>query len=287
MREATHRIPANGLTHFVRDSGEENAPAAILLHGFPDSSVVWSAVTPLLVEGGYRVIAPDMRGFGETDMPERLADYDIQSGAAVDVVAILDHLKIDRAHIVGHDFGAPVAWSLAAQQPERFISLAALSVGHSRAFLAAGAEQKRRSFYILVHLLRGVCEWLYRLNDWALLRRQWDGIRAIDETIAQLSRPGRLTAGLNWYRANISFKRMLSPPAEGEFGEETIRIPTLGVWTDGDKYLGEAQMTGSKEYVEAPWTYERIDGVGHWMQDDAPDRLAALLLRHWRAAASR
>ena len=286
MRQVAHRIPANGLTHFVRDSGIEAAPAAILLHGFPDSSAVWDAVTPFLVDGGYRVIAPDLRGFGETEIPERLADYDIRTGAGADMIAILDHLKISRAHVVGHDFGAPVAWMLAAQHPDRFVSLSALSVGHTRAFLAAGPEQKRRSLYIVMHQLRGVCEWLYRPNDWALLRRHWKA-GPIEQAIARLARPGRLTAGLNWYRANISFRRMLFPPAEGEFGHERVSIPTLGVWSSGEKYLVEAQMTASSGFVDAPWTYARIDGASHWLQIDAPERLAALLLSHWRSAGSR
>ena len=286
LRAVAHRIGANGLAHFVRDSGEETAPAAILLHGFPDSSAVWNDLTPLLTGAGFRVIAPDMRGFGDTDIPGRLGDYDIRTGAAADVIAIMDHLGIDRAHLVGHDFGAPVAWALAAQRPDRFMSLAALSVGHARAFLAAGAEQKRRSFYILVHQLRGVCEWLYRRDDWALLRKQWGADRRMEETIALLSRPGRLTAGLNWYRANISVKRMVFPPVKGEFGEEIVRIPTLGVWSSGEKYLVEAQMTGSSAFVEAPWTYARIEGASHWLQIDAPGRVAALLLSHWRDAGT-
>lgn len=281
MRLAEHRLPANGLSHFVRDSGDENAPAAILLHGFPDSSAVWDRLTPLLAGAGYRVIAPDLRGFGATDIPATLADYDIRTGAAVDVIALLDHLKIARAHLVGHDFGAPVAWALAAGRPDRFITLAALSVGHMRAYLAGGAEQKRRSAYILVHQLRGLCEWLYRRDDWALLRRQWNANRDIDETIRLLSRPGRLTAGLNWYRSNIGVRRMLFPPAPGEVGEEIVRIPTLGVWPSGEKYLVERQMTASRNFVEAPWTYTRLDGAGHWLQIDAPEALAALLTRHW------
>lgn len=286
MRAVTHRIAANSLSHFVRDAGDEAAPAAILLHGFPDSSAVWSDLTPLLAEGGYRVIAPDLRGFGETDIPSRLSDYDIRTGAFADVIEIMDRLGVKRAHLVGHDFGAPVAWMLAAQKPERFYSLAALSVGHTRAFLAAGPEQKRRSFYILVHQLRGICEWLYRRDDWALLRRHWNMKRQIDETIALLSRPGRLTAGLDWYRANIPLRRMVFPLAEAELGEERVRIPTLGVWSSEEKYLVEAQMTGSEAYVDAPWTYERIDGAGHWLQIDAPERLAALLISHWRRAQS-
>jgi pimeloyl-ACP methyl ester carboxylesterase len=280
----THRLGANGLIHFVRDSGDERARPAILLHGFPDSSAVWEQLTPMLVAGGYRVIAPDLRGFGETDMPARVADYAIETGAAPDVIAILDALKIPRAHLVGHDFGAPVAWRLAALTPTRFLSLAALSVGHMRAFLNAGAEQKRRSFYILVHQLRGVCEWLYRRDDWALLRRHWDGARDPDETIRLLSRPGRLTAGLNWYRANASLARMLAPPREGALGPERVSLPTLGVWSAGEKYLVEEQMVRSADYVDGPWTYARIEKASHWLQEDAPEELSKLLLGHWRAA---
>ena len=287
MFHRSHRLSANGLTHFIRDSGEAHAPVAILLHGFPDSSAVWDRVTPLLTAGGYRVIAPDLRGFGETEIPARLENYDIQTGAARDILEIMDKLDIDRAHLVGHDFGAPVAWFLAANHPERFLSLAALSVGHTRAYFAAGPEQKRRSFYILVHQLRGFCEWLYRRNDWALLRKHWNAASGLEEMIALLSRPGRLTAGLNWYRANISLKRILSPPAIGEFGEERVKIPTLGVWSSEEKYLVEAQMTGSADYVDGPWTYARIDGASHWLQVDAPDRLAALLMGHWSAAPAR
>ena len=282
--QRTLRLTANGLTHFVRDSGATGAPAAILLHGFPDSSAVWERLTPYLVEGGYRIIAPDMRGFGETGMAARVADYDIQTGAAVDVIAILDALKIDRVHVVGHGFGAPVAWLLAAQKPGRFPSLAALSVGHMRAFLAAGPEQKRRSFYILIHQLRGVCEWLYRRDDWAWLRENWKGVRDPEETIRLFSRPGRLAAGLNWYRANISLLRMLAPPKPGAMGEERVSIPTLGVWSAGDKYLVEEQMARSGAYVDGLWTYARIENASHWLQDDAPGELAKLLLGHWRAA---
>lgn len=280
-----HRVGANGLQHFVRDDGPRDAPVAILLHGFPDSSAVWSGATPFLVDAGFRVVAPDMRGFGETDIAPARSDYRIETGAARDVLGIMDHLKIDRAHVVGHDFGAPVAWHLAANYPGRFITLSALSVGHMRAYLRAGPEQKRRSFYILVHQLRGICEWLYRRDDWALLRNHWSGARDVDDVIRLLARPGRLTAGLNWYRANISLARMLAPPPPGSLGEEIVRIPTLGVWSSGEKYLVEAQMTLSKDYVQAPWRYERIDGASHWLQEDAPERLAALLIGHWKAFA--
>lgn len=285
MRSIEHRIPANGLTHFVRDSGPADGPAAILLHGFPDSSALWAKATPLLAAKGFRVIAPDLRGFGKTDIPKRTEDYDIQSGALKDVLGILDCLQIARVHLVGHDFGAAVAWALAAQHKERIVSLSALSVGHPRAFLGAGWEQKRRSSYILFHQMRGVCEWAYRAGDWALLRRHWSSHGDIEGAIKLLARPGRLTAGLNWYRANISLERIVNAPRPGAFGEEGVRIPTLGVWSSGEKYLTEAQMTGSAAFVDAPWRYERIDGASHWIPYDAPERLAALLASHWRKAA--
>ncbi len=282
MRAETHCISANGLSHFVRDCGEVGAPAAILLHGFPDSSAVWEKVTPLLVTSGFRVIAPDLRGFGETDMAASVADYDIQTGASKDVLALMDALKIEVAHIAGHDFGAPVAWMLAAQRPERFKTLTAISVGHTRAFLKAGWEQKWRSTYILFHQFRGVCEAAYRANNWALLRKHWSAHGDMEETIGMLSRPGRLTAGLNWYRANISIGRMLKPPPQGAFGEEIVRIPTLGVWSVGEAYLTEAQMKLSEDYVDAPWRYERMKNASHWISYDAPDELAWVMISHWR-----
>ena len=279
-----HFIEANGLNHFVRDSGGKNDPVAILLHGFPDSSLVWATTTPFLTAAGFRVIAPDLRGFGQTDMAPQVSDYDISVGALPDVIAIMDQLKISTAHIVGHDFGAPVAWMAAAQYPERFSTLTAISVGHVRAFLNAGAEQKWRSFYILCHQFRGVCEWLYRFNNWALFRSHWTSNGDIEQAITDLSRPGRLTAGLNWYRANMPVSRMVSPPPSGAFGEERVKIPTMGIWSDGEKYLTEAQMIDSDAYVDAPWRYERITDSSHWVSLDAPETLASLLIDHWKAA---
>lgn len=282
MRVTEHRINANGLTHYVRDSGDEMATPAILLHGFPDSHQLWTPVTPLLAEAGYRVIAPDLRGFGETDRAARKSDYEINRGSIPDILAIAESLGVTRAHIVGHDFGAPAAWGLAAQRPDIFITLTAISVGHARAFLKSGPKQAVRSWYILFHQMRGACEAVYRFNNWMFLRRHWSNHGEIETVIANLSRPGRLTAGLDWYRANISIGRMVRQPPFGAVGEEIVRIPTLGLWSDGDKYLTEAQMIHSSEFVDSDWRYERIEGAGHWIPYDSPDRLATLLLDHWR-----
>jgi len=284
LRVVEHTISANGLNHYVRDSGREDAPVALLLHGFPDTSDIWASVTPPLIAAGFRVIAPDLRGFGRTGMAARKADYEINAGAIPDMLEILRVMNITRAHIVGHDFGAPVAWGLAARHPEIFKTLTAISVGHIRAYLKAGPEQLRMSWYIVFHQLRGVCEYCYRVNDWALLRKHWALHGDIDQAIDYLSRPRRLSAGLNWYRANISLARMIRPPPFGHFGEEVVRIPTLGLWSEGEKYLTEKQMVLSQNYVEAPWAYHRINDASHWIPYDQPAKLAALLIDHWREA---
>lgn len=283
MATQTRFIDANGLTHAVDDTGNEQHPVALLLHGFPDSRAVWHPITAQLVDAGYRVIAPDMRGFGDSDMATHKNEYEINIGAIPDMIGILDALAISTCHVVGHDFGAPVAWSLTAQYPQRFTSLSALSVGHIRAFLRAGIEQKLRSWYILLHQCQGLCEWAYRFNRWYGLRRNWSTHGDVDAVINRLDRPGRLTAGLNWYRTNLSIARIIRPPAYGQYGEERVRRPTLGVWSENDPFLTEQQMTGSSDYVDAPWTYTKMKDAGHWLQLDAPDELAALLVSHWRS----
>lgn len=140
----------------------------------------------------------------------------------------------------------------------------------------------RMSFYILQHQFRGLCEWAYKRRNWAWFRDHWDRHCDLEGAIAKLSRPGRLTAGLNWYRANAGLDRMLFPPKAGSIGEERVRMPTLGVWSSEDKYLGEPQMQASREQVDGPWRYERLDGLGHWLQEEAPEHVARLLLAHWR-----
>ncbi|MBR9825873.1 MAG: alpha/beta hydrolase [Alphaproteobacteria bacterium] len=286
MTPSQHVIHANGLDHHVWDSQplEVSRPAVLLLHGFPDDHTVWDPLTPHLLDAGYRVIAPDLRGFGETGIADAVSQYEMRTGAIPDVLGVLDALDPGPVHLVGHDFGASLAWLLAAQHPDRFRTLAALSVGHPRAFLEARKDpvQMRMSFYILQHQFRGLCEWAYKRNDWAWFRAHWDRHCDMDGAIARLSRPGRLTAGLNWYRANAGLDRMLNPPTPGALGEERVSIPTLGVWSDGDKYLGERQMRASGDLVDAAWRYERFDGVGHWLQAEVPERLMPVLLEHWR-----
>jgi pimeloyl-ACP methyl ester carboxylesterase len=265
------RLSGDGVTLAVLDEGE-GAPV-LLLHGFPDSSHLWRHQVAALVEAGMRAVAPDLRGFGESDKPEAVEAYALTHSVA-DIVAVLDGLGVERAHVVGHDWGAVVAWLLAALEPARVDRLVAMSVGHPNAPRRRSMEQQEKSWYMLLFQFEGVAEELLSRDDWKLFREWLRNDGDVDRYVADLSRPGALTAGLNWYRANAAPRLALEtrPPVPA------VAAPTLGVWSSGDNYLVEDRMLRSAEHVTGRWRYERIDGASHWMQLDARERVNELLL---------
>ena len=177
------------------------------------------------------------------------------------------------AHVVGHDWGAAVAWALAAMAPDRVDHLVALSVGHPSSFRAGGYEQHEKSWYMLLFLFPDIAEQWLSNDGWANLR-DWGGHPDADAVIAELEANGSLTPGLNWYRANIPPESYIAPP----LALPPIAAPTMGVWSSGDIALTEGQMTRSRTHVSGPWRYERLEGPGHWMQLEAPDDVNRLLL---------
>ena len=264
------RVRGDGVQLDVLDEG--SGPAVLLVHGFPDSSHVWRHQVPALVGAGLRVIAPDLRGFGASDRPERIEDYRISRSVA-DLLAVLDELGAERARVAGHDFGAGVAWLLAALHPERVERLVAMSVGHPGAQRRT-IEAREKAWYTLLFQFQGVAEELLARDDWSLFREWLRGEGDVERYVADLSRPGALTAGLSWYRANLHPARQLEPRRP----VPPVAAPTLGIWSSGDHYLTEAQMVNSGEQVTGPWRYERIDGASHWMQLDATERVNELLV---------
>ena len=253
----------------------------LLLHGFPDSWQLWSHQIEALAAAGHRVIAPDLRGFGRSDRPVGVEQYAVPRLVA-DVARVLDHVGVERADVVGHDWGAGLAWQVALHLPDRVDRLAVLSVGHSGAGVRAGTEQRRLSWYMLWFLFAGVAEEVLPRDGWKVFREwAWDGVEAADHPqcarqIRDLSRPGALTAALNWYRANISPQTFVVSPAQPLPGR-AVACPTLGVWSTEDPFLGRTQMVGSAEFVEGPWRYEELPG-GHWVPTSEPERLSALLV---------
>lgn len=264
------RVDSNGvgIEYDVHGAGRP----VVLLHGFPDSSRLWRHQIPALVDAGFQVIVPDQRGYGRSDHPEEIDAYSIVF-LALDVVAVLDDLGLERAHVVGHDWGAAVAWAAAAFAPDRVDHLAALSVGNPMAFAGAGLAQREKSWYMLLFQFVGIAEQWLTENDWANFR-EWMAHPDADGVIGDLEATSSLTTGLNWYRANVNPQAMVGPPLELPM----VAAPTLGVWSTGDHHLLERQMTESERYVSGLWRYERIEGVGHHMQLEAPDAVNALLL---------
>jgi pimeloyl-ACP methyl ester carboxylesterase len=244
----------------------------VLIHGFPDSGRLWRHQVAPLADAGFKVIVPDMRGYGASDKPATVDEYNILHLVA-DIGAVLDDAGVDRAHVVGHDWGAAVAWVLAAVAPERVDHLAALSVGHPSSFRAGGFEQYEKSWYMLLFQFADIAEHWLSDNNWSNFR-DWGGHPDADDVIAELEANASLTPGLNWYRANV--------PPESYIGEPLvlppIQAPTMGVWSSGDIALTEGQMTRSAAHVAGSWRYEKLDGPGHWMQLEAPDDVNRLLL---------
>ena len=243
----------------------------VLVHGFPDTKRLWSKQVPALVDAGFQVITYDQRGYGASDKPAAVDAYSIPF-LAIDVTVILDHLGLERAHLVGHDWGAAVVWATAAFAPERVDHLVALSVGHPSAFATAGLAQREKSWYMLLFQFAPQAEQWLTMNDAANFR-EWSNHPDFDAVYADIQSDGSLTPGLNYYRANVNADALVGPPLE----LPPIQAPTMGVWSSGDFALLESQMTASAAYC-ADFRYERIEGPGHWMQWEAPYAVNSLLL---------
>jgi pimeloyl-ACP methyl ester carboxylesterase len=264
------RVESDGEGIEYEVSGEGRP--VLLLHGFPDTGRLWRHQVPALAQAGLRVIVPDMRGYGRSDKPEDVQAYGM--GAIVgDVRAVLDDVGVERAHVVGHDWGAGVAWATATFAPERVDHLAVLSVGHPATFRAGGFDQYEKSWYMLLFQFEGVAEQWLSGNDWANFRA-WGRHPDCDAVIAEMEANGSLTPALNYYRANVPPQSYLLSGLE----LPAVQAPTMGVWSTGDMALTEGQMTRSAANVAGPWRYERLDGPGHWMQLEAPDEVSRLLV---------
>ena len=265
-------LRVDGLNLRLVDEGQ--GPVVLLLHGFPDDHSVWRRQIAALVAEGFRVIAPDLRGCGESDLAPRVSDYRLPRLCA-DLDALLEALQVPQVALIGHDWGAVIGWHFAMRYPQRVSRYAALSVGHPQAYARGGLEQKLKGWYVLAFQLRGLIEWMLRARNWALFRRLTAQPEEAPHWIERLRRPGRLTAAINYYRANLGLLLLRRYPP--------VRMPVLGIWSDGDRFLTEAQMRASASLVEGPWRYERVTSAGHWLQLEAPERVNALLLGFLRS----
>lgn len=264
VRAGDHSFP-------VFDQG--SGTAVVLFHGFPDSRHLWRYQIPALLDAGFRVVAPDLLGFGDAPKPKEVDAYTIPN-VGRQTLQVLDALDVREFFLVGHDWGAVLAWVLAALHPQRIKKLAALSVGCPGNSGSTSYEQLQLAWYAFVFANGDDVERLVRANDWEFLRRLLRGNGDQERYFRDLTRPEALEAALNWYRANmiLNFDPKKAPQLP------RIRCDVLGVWSDGDDYLAEQSVARSVEKIDGSWRYVKMTGASHWMMLDKSAELNELLV---------
>ncbi len=277
-------VQANGLRFRTMVDGPAQGELAILLHGFPEGAESWSKQVEALAQAGALAVAPDLRGYGLSDAPGAVEDYAI-SNLVEDVAGMIKAFGRDSAHVAGHDWGAIVAWFFAGRHPEMTKSLTVLSVGHPAAMVAAAQDddQKARSQYVGLFLMEGKAEAVLADDDYRRLRAMYsigpnpDAMpRAmVEHFVRSMSRPGRLTAGLNYYRANLRPGTGWSALAR----DINVSAPTLLLWGDQDPALGRLQAESTAQQMMGDYRLEVLQGAGHWLQFERPDEVSRSLIQ--------
>lgn len=278
-RIAVNTVEGAPLRLHVETAGPPDGPLVVLLHGFPEFWYGWRGQISALARSGFCVVAPDQRGYNLSDKPRGMEHYRLDALAG-DVLGILDHYGREKACIVGHDWGAAVAWHTAIHHPERVERLAILNVPHpgAMAWAVRRTRQILRSWYILFFQIPGLPEALLRANRFAGMRRMLlassrpgtfsrEDLRRYREAWAQ---PGALTAMLNWYRAALR---------SGDGYRETarVRVPTLILWGERDIALIPELAQASLDFCD-DGRLVRFPEVSHWVQHEAAERVAARLV---------
>ena len=252
----------------------------ILLHGFPEFWYSWRHQLVALSDA-YTVVAPDMRGYNLSDKPLNKADYAIDNLVG-DIVGLIHHFGKETAAVIGHDWGASVAWALAMKKPEVLWKLGALQVPPIPIWKRNQTmKQFFASWYMFFFQIPGLPEFRLRQNDYAALAKALRESTAApgvfsDDEIAEYktswSQPGAITAMLNYYRANI-VKRM--------FGQKDmpskISVPTLFIYGEKDRAVLPQTVAGVGDIVSGPYTEHRIPNSGHWVQQEARDEVTQVL----------
>jgi len=276
-----HKVEiAPGLVFDVGVDGRVGAPLVLLLHGFSESFHMWRPQLTALAAAGYRAVAPSQRGYSPGARPPTMDPANYQMDRLVDdainLVAASGYAE-RRFHLVGHDWGASIAWDIADRYPDRLASLTVLSRPHPNAFNRAlrmpDGDQARRSQHHKAFLEPDAGPRLLA-NDarWLRERLANSGVpaAAIEQHLSVLGNASAMEAALTWYRARGAIRSPIG----------VIRVPVLSIWGDADDTVGRAAAAGTGDFVSGPYRFEVLPGVGHFAADQAPDRVNELLLAH-------
>jgi epoxide hydrolase 4 len=273
-------ISTNGIRLHTVIAGPQSGPPVLLLHGFPETWRCWIRQLPALVDAGCRAIVPDQRGYNLSDKPKGIKNYRI-STLVDDIVGLIDALEYEKVNLVGHDWGAGVAWVLANKYPERLHRLSIMNVPHPavmRRFLTRDLEQIRRSWYVFFFQLPWLPEAGMRADNWRGAERVLRGSGKVhtftNEDIEKYkeawAQPGAMTAMINWYRAVIRFQ-----PAVPK--DPRIKVPTLMMWGMKDFALSHRMARPSMDYVDKG-NLIFFPEATHWVQRDAAEEVNHYLI---------
>lgn len=281
------RISVGDMTFDALAAGPADGELVLLLHGFPQAGFAYREQLRALGEAGFRAVAPNQRGYSPDARPEGVSAYGMTSLVG-DVLGMASALGYERFHLVGHDWGAAVAWVVAGSVPARVISLVALSTPHVSAFGEALAdpdsEQAQASSYFATFraegserrfLANGARQFRDILNQFAMEPEDTD--RYLD----LLGTEAALGAALNWYRASATATNSSSASQSPMI----VQVPTMYVWSTADVAFARETAEASADFVAGPYRFEVMEGVSHWIAEEAPDELNRLLLEHlaeWR-----
>ncbi len=291
MSDVDEPLRANGLEFSALRAGPTDGETVVLLHGFPDTAASFRHQIDALASEGYRVIAPTLRGYEPSSQPAD-GDYDLMSLAS-DVVGWLDDIDVERAHLVGHDWGAVISYVVAAHHPDRLLSATALAI--PPLFRIPDAVRKvprqiQRSWYMSWFQIRWLSDRSVRANNWSLLEKLWrswsPGYEMTDEDRNQMRAtfdgPGVLAGALAYYRQNATPPILLGlrkPPA---MTDEPIPVPMLIVHGADDGCMDRRMFAASihDEDFPAGLRHVEIPDVGHFLQLESPDHVSDLILEH-------
>ncbi len=274
----------NGIRLHYAESGSGDK-LVLLLHGFPEFWYSWRKQLVALSEG-FHVVAPDMRGYNLSEKPPRVEDYRIDKLVG-DVIGLMDHFGAQQAAVVGHDWGAGVAWAVALKHPERVSKLAVLQVPLLAAWRAnLTLKQFLRSWYMFLFQIPRFPEWLISRQDFRAIERTFQEKVAKKNSFTQAEielykeaarQPGALTGALNYYRANL-YERLRNSKTSSNQGGGRVRVPTLFIYGEQDVAIIPETVRGLDKYIDACYREVRIPDSGHWVQNEAAAEVNEALL---------
>ena len=273
-------IKTNGIQLYVVQTGPKSGTPILLLHGFPENWRCWIKQIPVLSQAGCRVIIPDQRGYNLSDKPKGVQAYQVDT-LVKDIIGLIDVLEYEKVNLVGHDWGAAIAWMLAIKYPERLHRLGIINVPHPavmRRFLQRDFEQMRRSLYAAFFQLPWLPETIFRRNNWSVLAKSICNSaksnafteKNIEEYKEAWSEPGAMTAMLNWYRAAFWYRPQIT-------NDMRVRVRTLILWGVNDVALSRRMARPSLDYCEDGNLIFFPDAT-HWVQHEEVEEVNRHLL---------